>query len=148
MDSMPERCSIPAVQVFAVDEQTGAYYCIVKNASLYYQENDPLVLDLGAGGNNCKIDTIVEDGKLIATDINYLSLDGNYEYTKEQLEKIPGLFEAYQNKNVEPMELSWETPAWRELVRKYFNQTDYHFAYVLDWNEGTVDFSEWLNEEA
>ena len=146
-NNVPERCSIPEVQVFGVDEQAGAYYCIVTSASLYYQESDPLVLDFSVSRNYCKIDTIVEDGKLIATDINYLSLDGNYEYTKEQLEKIPGLFEAYQNKNAEPMALYWETPTREELVREYFNQTDYHFAYALNLNERKVDFPEWLNGE-
>ena len=144
-ENYPTRCTIPEVKVFGIDEQAGAYYCLVESTSLYYQEDDPSTLDVGAGGVHCKIDTVMENGKLVATDINYLYLDGNYEYTKEQLEKVPGLFEAYVNQNTQPMQYYWETPEREDLVREYFDKADYQFTHVLISGERVEDFSDWLD---
>lgn len=142
-----EKCTIPEVQIFAIDEANGAYYCFITFTSFYYQENDPAVLDVGSGGSTYKIDTVMEGGILEVTGVNELRLDGLYDYTKEQLEKIPGLFEAYQNKNSEPMEIYWNTPAKEELVQEYFKQTGYHFTHVLSSGEQVEDFSEWIDTE-
>lgn len=144
-DDYPTRCAIPEVKVFGIDEKAGAYYCIMMFTSLYYQEDAPSTLDVGAGGWHCKIDTATEGGNLVATDIKELRFDGLYDYTKEQLEKVPGLFEAYANQNAQPMQYHWETPAQADLVREYFDKTDYHFTNVLISGERVEDFDDWLD---
>lgn len=140
-----EFCRVPEVQVFGYDEQAGNYYCSITFIRISYDAQNPSTLETGVGGADYMFTTRMDNGKLVITDDNILQLDGRYDYTKAQLEKVPGLWEAYNNKNLEPMDLLWATPPKEELVRRYFETTECEFTHVATRTGEKQSLSSWLD---
>lgn len=141
-----EDCIIPAINVFAKVDETGEYYVYIESICLSYLPENSSTLQTSFGGGYFKIDTIPGPTGLTLTSMIKLSLDGNYEYTKEQLDKVPGLFEAYDNKNLVPLSYIWTTPPLSSLTYKYLSKCGFDFEYVDNGDEQVQLYSEWLND--
>ena len=107
-------------------------------------EDDLQTLEYGLLMRNYKVELKRDGENYTLNEIRELFLHGDM---KEQMDVVPGLYDAYLNRSAVELETYWMTSSLKLMFRAYYEEYGSDIQYMKEWDDTTMDIITWMSEE-